>query len=78
MLFIVGLGRLEAMTMQTKKLWKRGRKPKPKTEKQSVRVVAYLKPSEVKNLRYDALGLNMTPSAFLAGLWRDWRVSREN
>lgn len=56
----------------------RGRMPKPKNEKQSERVIAYLSPIEAKQLRDDAACLEMTPSTFLAGLWRDWRASQEN
>ncbi len=55
-----------------------GKPPKPKSEKQSERVIAYMKPAEAKQLRKDAALLDMTPSAFLAGLWRDWRASQEN
>lgn len=55
----------------------RGRMPKPKNEKQSERVITYLSPIEAKQLRDDAVWLDMTPSTFLAGLWRDWRVSQE-
>lgn len=55
----------------------RGRMPKPKNEKQSERVVTYLAPAEAKLLREDAARLDMTPSTFLASLWRDWRESKE-
>lgn len=66
------------MTMNAKKTWKRGRRPKPKDEKQSVGILTYLTPGEAGALRADASGLGMTPSAFLAGLWREWRKLRED
>jgi hypothetical protein len=66
------------MTTKTEKTWKRGRRPKPREEKQSVGILTYLTPGEARELRADAAGLDMTPSAFLAGLWREWRESRED
>lgn len=71
-------GDIDAMAMKTKKTWRRGRRPKPKAEKQSERVVTYLTPDEAGRLRNDASRAGMTPSGFLAGLWRDWRKSRED
>lgn len=65
-------------TATPKKTWKRGRKPKPKAEKQSERVVVYLTPGEAKEMRADSDRAGGTPSAFLIGLWRDWRESRED
>ena len=56
----------------------RGRPPKPKNEKQSERVIAYMTPVEAKQLRNAAALLEMTPSEFLADLWRDWLASRED
>lgn len=61
-----------------KKQRKRGRKPKPKNEKQSARIVAYVTTADDKLLRRDCEGQGMTPGAFLMDLWREWRVKREN
>lgn len=55
----------------------RGRPPKPKNEKQSERVIAYMTPAEAERLRKTAAFLKMTPSEFLADLWRNWLASRE-
>ncbi len=55
----------------------RGRPAKPKGEKQSVGILTYLTPGEARELRADAGGMDLTPSAFLAGLWREWRVLRK-
>jgi hypothetical protein len=65
-------------TTKPKKTWKRGRQPKPKAEKQSERVVVYLTPAEAKRMRADSDKAGGTPSAFLTGLWREWRESRED
>jgi hypothetical protein len=62
------------MTENLKKTWKRGRPPRPETEKQSERVIAYVTPEEAKGIRADAERLGLTPSAFLADLWRQWRA----
>lgn len=56
----------------------RGRPAKAKGRKQSAVVATYLTPAEGKRLRADAKRQGMTPSAFLAGLWREWRESRED
>ena len=65
------------MTMKPKKTWRRGRLPKPVGEKQSERVVVYLKPEEAKQMRADSNRADSTPSAFLTALWREWRASRK-
>ncbi len=66
------------MTTKAKKTWKRGRKPKPKAEKQSERVVVYLTPGEAKQMLADCKKANCTASVFLTGLWRKWREEEEN
>lgn len=75
--FIVASGEYDAMTTKPKKTWKRGRKAKPPGEKQTERAVVYLTPADAKKLRKDCEGMDMTPSVFLTGLWREWRTSRE-
>lgn len=55
----------------------RGRLPKPKSQKQSERVISYVTPGDARKIRADAAQLGMTPSALLTGLWRQWRESRE-
>ncbi len=66
------------MAVKTKKTWQRGRRPKPKAENQSERVVVYLTPGEAKLMRADSDRTGGTPSAFLIGLWHEWRESRED
>ncbi len=61
------------MTMKAKKTWMRGRRPKPKAAKQSERVVVYLTPGDARQVRADSDKSGSTPSAFLAGLWRESR-----
>lgn len=56
----------------------RGRPQKPRSEKQSKRAVVHLTQGDAELLRADSEGLGMSPSAFLAGLWREWRMFREN
>lgn len=75
---IVASERVDVMAMKTKKTLKRGRKPKPRAEKQSERVVVYLTPGEAKQMRADSERAGGTPSVFLAGLWREWRELRED
>ncbi len=62
---------------KTIKALKRGRLPKPKAEKQCERVVVYLTPGEAEQMRADSVMAGGTPSAFLTGLWREWRESTE-
>jgi hypothetical protein len=65
------------MTTAKKKTWKRGRRPKPKAEKQSARIVLYVTPMEAKEIQADSARAGITPSAFMANLWREWRESPE-
>ena len=55
----------------------RGRMPKPKAEKQSVRFVVRVTPGEAKVLLADVAEAETTTGAFLTELWRQWRASQE-
>ncbi len=52
---------------------KRGRPPKPKSEKQSFRLMVNITNAEGEQLRADASRLNLTPGQTLMLAWRKWR-----
>lgn len=56
---------------------KRGRKPKPKGQKQTARFVLYLTPAQARLLKKDCSDRDMTASMFLTDLWLEWRAVQE-
>ena len=55
-----------------------GRPAKPKSEKQSEQFSLYLTIPDAKAFSADVKKLGLSPSAFLADLWREWRKTQEN
>lgn len=52
---------------------KRGRPPKPKSEKQNFRMMVNITNAEGELLRSDAARLNLTPGQTLMLAWQKWR-----
>lgn len=56
----------------------RGRPPKPKAKRQTVRFVVRVTPDEAKLLLADVAEAETTTGAFLTELWRQWRLFRKD
>lgn len=55
----------------------RGRPPKPKSKRQTVRFVVRVTPGEAKLLLADVADAETTTGVFLTELWRQWRATRK-
>lgn len=61
-----------------KKKRKAGRPPKKKADKQTARISVYLTEAEAKKIKAESAEAGMTPSAYLAEVWRLQAMAQEN